>query len=214
MSQRGRTFAVHLAFVVYCLISATAMACGFEDPSSLASQRGILNIVYPKSLYVSNAIWHAQAEGLLERDVSLKPTKALVGFNRVSTQLRTIGLALDQTAPQQILPEYSIVLLETMLWANYTPTPSGTVVTVHGKGPRGDDVVIVTDYPVVKAIVKGSLSADTAHDLGLLRYYGDADKILVLRVALSQLHHSPIGRWATSAQTDIVPPAGHFPRQR
>ena len=142
------------------------------------------------------------------------PPRRSSDFNRVSTQLRTIGLALDQTAPQQILPEYSIVLLETMLWANYTPTPSGTVVTVHGKGPRGDDVVIVTDYPVVKAIVKGSLSADTAHDLGLLRYYGDADKILVLRVALSQLHHSPIGRWATSAQTDIVPPAGHFPRQR
>ena len=214
MNLRRRSPAVHVALIVYCLLSAAAMACGLEDPSSVATQRGLLNIAFPKSLYVSNAIWHAQVEGLIERDVSLRSTKALVGFNRISTHLRTIGPALDQTGPQQTLPGFSIVLLETMLWANYTTTPSGTIATVHSNGPRPGDVVIVTDHLVVKAILKGSLAADVALNLGLIRYYGDPNKIAALRNALNQLQNHPIAQPDVFGVSDGTPSVVQSSAQR
>ena len=56
---------------IACLALAAAGAarpCGFEDPSSVAGQRGIMNLAFPKSAWVSTGVWQAQKAGDLPPD--------------------------------------------------------------------------------------------------------------------------------------------------
>ncbi len=47
----------------------------------------------------------------------------------------------------------------------------------HAEGPREDDLVIVTEEKVVRALVDGKLDSGTAEKTGLLRFYGNRMKL-------------------------------------
>ena len=58
----------HLAVcATLALAPGAAPACGLEDPSSIAVQRGMLQLAYPLALYVGTAVWQAQVAGALPR---------------------------------------------------------------------------------------------------------------------------------------------------
>ena len=62
---------VRRRLAVACLAltaAGTAQPCGLEDPSSVAGQRGIMNLAFPKSAWVSTAVWQAQKAGDLPPD--------------------------------------------------------------------------------------------------------------------------------------------------
>jgi hypothetical protein len=47
----------------------------------------------------------------------------------------------------------------------------------HTTGPSSGDVVIVTDEPVIKALVEGQVAPQTARELGLIRLYGAPEAV-------------------------------------
>ena len=153
-----------------------AWACGFEDPNSVTAARGILNFVYPQSLHVTSAVWRAELDGVLVRDATPAAARALVGYGRAARMLESFGASINATATSPA-PAFSVVLLTSMLWTRFHQDDGTPAVTLHVNGPNVGDVVIVTDESVVAAIVRGALAPGRAVELGLVRFYGPADRI-------------------------------------
>ncbi len=173
------------------LVAAATLAfsCGFEDPKSADSARGMLNWAYPDALHVTSAVWRAQLEGAISRDDRPAAVKALVGFRRITADLSAFRdrLAPDRGEPD--LPAFSMVLIGPMLWTRFAPAGGALTMSVHASGPEGEDVVVVTDEPVVAALIEGRITPQAAQERGLIRIYGPADKVsaIVDRVLRSRV---------------------------
>jgi len=155
-----------------------ARACGYHDPSSL--NLGMLNLAYPDALHVRTAVWMAQRDGAISRDeqpaATDPPTAAIRAMFRLrETVLRLgalrerIGAALDGRP----VPAFSMVQIGPMLWTRFEPAGAMLAMVAHSTGPASDDVVVVTDEPVVAALLEGRLTPREARALGLVRFYGE-----------------------------------------
>ena len=76
-----------------------------------------------------------------------------------------------------MIPPFPLVLIGPMLWARLAPDNTGLEMIPHTKGPSNGDVVIVTDEPVIKALVEGQVAPQTARELGLIRFYGAPEAV-------------------------------------
>jgi hypothetical protein len=165
-----------LAALLIAAASGGAAACGMEDPSSVAIQRGSLNIAYPQSLHVGTAIWQAQLAGTLPRDPlalrgELTPeARAALRLTRAAALLRQFAARIDTAvAPRAPL---AIVLLGPVMWNRFEFDGGQLRPLLHVDGPRSGDVVVVTDLAVIEAVGTGRLTlADALRD-GLVRLYG------------------------------------------
>lgn len=154
-----------------------SLACGFEDPKSAAAARGVLNWAFPDSLHVSTAVWQAQAAGILDRDQTPAAIKALVGYQKVTEKLSAFRDGLAAGLNGHAVPPMSVVMLGPMLWTRFQPDGMGVAMATHASGPASGDAVIVTDEPVIAAVVDGRLTPRDARKLGLLRLYGPAASV-------------------------------------
>ena len=68
----GRRAIAALALACAATGSA-ALACGLEDPTSAATQRGVLALAYPQSPQVGTAVWQAT-------DIFFRPLKLVTGM--------------------------------------------------------------------------------------------------------------------------------------
>lgn len=179
-----RTFVVAslMLMVGVVFMGASAFACGYHDPSTVA--RGIMNLAFPKSLYVSTAVWQAQNSGVLPVRPR-KSAKDLFAYQRAASDVQKLGSRLappnDKNAP------FAVVLLNSMLWARFVPGPNGYSAAIHVKGPERGDAVLVTEAEVVKALLDGSLDISVAEAHGLYRLYGPIDRQAGVRKALGGL---------------------------
>lgn len=152
------------------LLSSTVYACGFHDPVNLG--RGMMNWVYPNSLYVQTAVWQAEDAGILPGRAA-ESTKDLFAYQRMAKAMRAYGeLVTKADLAVGEMPNLSIVLIETLLWTRFVRTAAGYTVEVHAEGPAPNDVVMVTAGKVIFSLVDGTLSPRIAHDRGLIRLYG------------------------------------------
>lgn len=154
-----------------------AQACGYHDPSSV--NLGMLNLAYPDALHVRTAVWMAQRDGAISRDEQPAATDPQTATIRAMFRLREtvvrlgalrdrIGAALDGRP----VPAFSIVLIGPMLWTRFERAGAALEMAAHSTGPASEDVVIVTDEPVVAALLDGRVTPREARKLGLVRYYG------------------------------------------
>lgn len=148
------------AVLALLLPAGRALACGFEDPGNAAIQRGLLNVAFPKALWVQTAVWQAQAAGLLARDTSLPGNRALLGFRRATDALATVARDLD--AGPEAVPAFTLVMIGPVLWTRFADEGQGLKTTPHVNGPTAGDVVVVTDEPVVLALTTGRLGGGLA----------------------------------------------------
>ena len=199
MNWAGRLRAV-VSAVVMIATAVPSFACGFEDPSSATLQRGLLNWVYPKSLYVSTAVWQAQMAGIVAKDRPLTGNLAGLGLLKTQLQMRQLEFQIVAAAGARQVPRFSVVLLGPMLWTSYDEASGMVRASVHAKGPTPGDVVVVTDGVVVTALLTGSLTVREASDLGLIRFYGDDADIAQLQHVLDDL--KPVSRRTASATRD------------
>lgn len=162
----------------------SALACGFEDPSSADTQRGLLNWAFPNALYVKTAVWKAQAEGLLERPRS-DASQALVGYQRALKQLQALGDRLAVAANKHSEPSLSFVLIGPMLWARLETRDGVIALKAHVQSSAPGDVVVVTDETVVAAMAGGKITPANALNRGLVRLYGSADAVAQVEVWLT-----------------------------
>jgi hypothetical protein len=82
-------------------IGGVAHSCGYHDPVDLA--RGMLNWVYPNSLYVRTAVWQAEDAGILPKRAS-EPSKDLFAYHRIAIAMRSFGelMAKANIAPGEM----------------------------------------------------------------------------------------------------------------
>ena len=161
--------------------ASIAVSCGFEDPKSASTARGILNFMYPNALYVSTAVWRAQLDGVIACDDPPQKDRSIVaGRSKYDMAVAHLARLRDKLAgglDGSPKPAFSLVLLGPMLWTRFVTEGHGIAMTPHVNNADANDVVIVTDQPVIAALVEGQMSATLAIELGLIRIYGPADKV-------------------------------------
>lgn len=164
--------------------ASVAFSCGFEDPKSASGARGILNFMYPKALYVSTAVWRAQLDGVIACDDPPQKDRSIVAgrskYDMAVAHLARLHDKLSGGLDGSPKPAFSLVLLGPMLWTRFVPEGHGIAMTPHVKYAEANDVVIVTDQPVIAALVEGRMRVPVAIELGLIRFYGPADKVAAL----------------------------------
>jgi hypothetical protein len=175
------------ALLAAAVVPPSAFACGYENPNDLAL--GLLNWVFPKALYVRTAVWQAEKAGVLPPRPENPAKKDLFGggFRLAAESMNGLGARMNAAHATGKSPSFSIVLIPAVMWTTYTPTAGGYSVHVHADGPAKDDIVIVTDEKVVRALVDGSFDAAAAESHGLVRFYGPADRQHQVRAALAAM---------------------------
>jgi hypothetical protein len=180
MNWRDR-FVGWIIVAVLCIVPAVpspASACGFHDPNSILLQRGVLNLTYPKALYVQGGISAAVRAGRLRPEEPVRRGD-LTAFHRTAAVVTRWARGMDGAAPAET--SFSMVLLGPMLWITFQAKPTGYRVSTHAKGPMPDTPVIITDIPVLKALLAGKISAQMAARRNLIRFYGPPKQVAQVR---------------------------------
>jgi hypothetical protein len=158
-----------------CAIAPGARACGFHDPASV--NLGMLNLAYPDALHVRTAVWMAQRDARVPREANVSPDPSSVAFRldamrRYRDAVAGLDALRERMTPMDGTPRFSVVLIGSMLWTRFEPSDGRVAMTPHAPGPLPDDVVVVTDAPVVLALLDGTLTPAEAQARGLVRLYG------------------------------------------
>jgi hypothetical protein len=186
----SRTVVVVLLVFTAVARIASASACGFEDPSSIAALRGGLALSYPQSLYVGTAVWQAQLADRLPRDplaqrADLSPEqRGAMRLARARVFLAQFADRLGAAPAASGRPGLAVVLTGPVLWSRFDATGATVDLQLHATGPRDGDVVIVTDLAPIEAIARGELDPDVAAEAGWMRFYGPAAQVEAARAWL------------------------------
>ena len=191
------------AAAVLLASTVTAVSCGFENPNSVSAQRGLLNLAYPNALYVISAVWRAQQEDLIERDNRPPAVKALLGYRGAVGKLETLRTRLERGLTASEIPAFSLMLVGPVLWSRYAQSDDVLTMASHLQGPESGDLVVVTDEPVIAALNDGRLTLKDAGELGLIRYYGPAERVQALTLWLD----------GQPLSSDAKAQGRHFPTQ-
>jgi len=161
-----------LVFALLCWAQLPATACGYHDTPEERKNlhRGLLNWVYPNALHVRAPIWQAQDEGQL-------PQADAVSLQETVRVLRALSDRFSKMTPADRLEQFSMVLVESVLWSQFTVASSQSEVAIDVEGPVPGQLVVVTDEPVLYALEKNSLSLSLAVDSGLVKLYGQPEQI-------------------------------------
>lgn len=179
--RRRRRQIGSLIFLASSIAGSTAvLSCGFEDPKSASVARGVLNWALPDSLHVTTAVWQAQAVGIISRDQTPTVAKALVGYQKATETLAAFRDGLAAALDGNDVPALAMVLLGPMLWTRFERRGLAVEMATHAVGPAAGDAVVVTDEPVIAALVAGRLTPRVAREMGLLRLYGPAASVAQL----------------------------------
>jgi len=185
--MRLSRFAALTLGLAVAAVAGVAYACGLEDPNSIATRRGALNMAYPESLHVGTAVWQAQLAGRLPRDPlaqrgDLTPeARATLRLIKANASLGQLALRMSGATTVPARPNLAVVLLGPVLWSRFEAGGVSVRPSVHVQGPEGGDVVVVTDIAVVEAIAGGSLGFAEAIELGVVRLYGPAQAVAAAR---------------------------------
>lgn len=172
-----------LVTVFAVLASATvitpAWACGFEDPNSVPARQVVLSLTYPEALYVLGAVDTALRVGTLRPDHLTTQADPMAYYRTATNVRRFAGGLADEAAAD--LPAFSLVLMGPVMWTQFRPGADGIVADIHTGGPSPNGAVMVTDVPVLAALVSGDITGADADVSGLVRFYGDPAEIDGLR---------------------------------
>jgi hypothetical protein len=173
--QAGLCWALSVFFCALISLGGVAHSCGYHNSVDLA--RGMLNWVYPNSLYVRTAVWQAEDAGVLPKRAS-EPRKDLFAYHRIAMTMRTYGELMTKAhfAPGE-MQGLSVLLIESVLWTRFVRTTEGYSVEIHAEGAAPNDVVMVTDDKVMISLVDGTITPRFAREHGLIRLYGSSGSI-------------------------------------
>lgn len=155
-----------VASLAFCLLPGVSAPCGYHSPSAA----GLLNAVFPKSLYVRTAVWQASRAGDLAHGA-----EDASRFERERERmgaLRAFASELAQTHSSGKLPAVAIVTVSDFVWMRVDARSADGSPQFDTHGPLAGDVVIVTDVPVLVALARSALDPADAETLGLMRFYG------------------------------------------
>ncbi len=126
----------------------------------------------------------------------------LFSFHRVAAKLHLLASRIDGSGTRLEAP-VSIVLIGPMLWSVVTPGSDGLFVRPHTDGPSPGAAVVITDVPVLAALLSGDLSSQAAEAASLIRIYGPAGAVMNTRAALRDAF--PDEKHASSGPRILLP---------
>lgn len=185
--------AVAAAALAWAGITA-AQACGYHDGAS--ASLGMLNWAYPDALHVRTAVWMAQRDGVLARSqppAAVDPEaptfrfEQMLRYRAVQARLESLRGGIERALQDAPMPALAIVLIGPMLWTRLEVVDGGLSMVPHATGPTTGDVVLVTDEPVVTALVDGRLGARDLREWGLVRLYGSEQAVAQVSALLDRL---------------------------
>jgi hypothetical protein len=193
-APRRSWFGCRRAIGAAALTSLVAMApvafgCGYEDANSAAVQRGVLNFAYPNALHVVGALTQARLAGVVAPPPEAPAGNDPFGSQLTARMLQQFGDALGVEPHASDDLAFSLVLIEPMLWARLAPRDGGVATSVHVSGPAAGDPVVIATEAAMREIVGRRLTAERADELGLIRIYGDPEKIARLRAIIAGQGH-------------------------
>lgn len=161
------------ALTTFATFAPAASSCGYEDPSSAAVQRGLLNHAYPNALHVIGALTQARMEGVVAPPSQAPAANDPFGsqFRKTAQMLQQLGDTLDVDPGDELA--FSMVLLEPMLWTRFSMRDGHVATSVHVNGPAAGDLVVITTEAVIREIADHRLTPERARQIGLIRIYGD-----------------------------------------
>ena len=166
----------------------------------MTSARAMIDWAYPKSLYVMSAVWRAQLDGVIAGSAPIKPTPSIVGnYATAAHSMRRLGEKISSQQADPARPSVSLVLIGPVLWTRFAAGGDRREPQIHTGGPAAGDVVVVTDEPVIKALLNGRLASDAAENRGLIRYYGTQADVSAIRSLMRQTGAPMAGHSASSA---------------
>lgn len=133
--------------------------------------------MYPKALYIETALWRAQQQGIISRDERPTAVEKLLGSGIAARRLGAFRDRLSTHLDHRVAPAFTMVLFGPMLWTRFQATGATLNMTPHVDGPSKGDVVIVTDEPVIAALIERRITPQTAREIGLMRFYGSAEVV-------------------------------------
>jgi hypothetical protein len=86
----------------------------------------------------------------------------------------------------------SVLFIDSGLWARLTPSTNGFAMDVHTEGAKDGDVVIVTNEPVLTAILEKRLPVAEALQRGLIAVDGEAVTAEEMRRLLAVALAAPV----------------------
>ena len=149
---------------------ASASACGYDNPDDLAQY--LINIRYPKAMYLRAAVADAERAGLLPTGASRKTSLDPFEFYRTTTKLQQFGKRLAHWRGSGKGAGFTLALLDVALWTRYQPAADGYSAQVHADAPAKGDLVLITDVVVLTALLDGELGMVDALKAELVRVYG------------------------------------------
>lgn len=171
-------------------VPAAAQACGM--PADIILKQAVLGIAYPNAMHVTGARWRAQQAGLLDMpDPKLlrsagEERVALEAAAHIKALEALDGLGRMLVAASRQRHAISIVLVEGMNWARFTPDPESGVsadeqIAIQTADATGDDLVVVFTRTALQGVRRGSLTLAQAEELGLLQLHGSDAQITAFR---------------------------------
>ena len=170
-------------FAVAGVQPAVLLACGYDNPQAVAL--GSLNWVYPDALHVVSAVTQAEHAALLPRDSGAQ--SGPFAFYRATSAMKSFGARLADPRLAETPSAVSVVLLPQAMWTRFQIGSEGVLVHSHIESPLGDDLVVVTEEKVVRALLDEKLDLATAEENGLLRFYGQPKLIAKVRATLTEI---------------------------
>jgi hypothetical protein len=200
-----------MLMVTALAVAPAARACGYHDAASI--NLGMLNVAYPDALFVRTAVWMAQRDHLIatseQPGAADSPTEKFRNsllLRQTLASLEGLRGRLAAAAEGQPVPRLAMVFIRSMLWARFEAQGGTLRLEAHASGPASGDVVMVTDEPVVTALLDGRLKPRDARDLGLFRLYGPPAAVAEVASLIERLAPMSPG---TAARSDTGSVAGH-----
>ena len=110
--------------------------------------------------------------GTIARDERPAAAEKLFGYYYAVQRLDTFRDRLSAALDGGTAPAFTMVLFGSMLRTHFETTGDTLNMTPHVDGPSKGDVVVVTDEPVIAALINGRITPQAAHERGLMRFYG------------------------------------------
>lgn len=153
------------------LLSGTALPCSDHEDPAVGRDRLAAN--YPGALDILPIVATARQERLLP---PANPMATLWSdkfpLQRHVRAVQKFEDALNLAAQGGAAVDFSMVMIEPMLWTRYAPADGRAKATIHTEGAEPGELVLVSAEDVINAIGSGRWSIGEAHTAGLLGLHG------------------------------------------
>ena len=155
--------------------------------------------VPPRVIRRDRGLERCNSRGRSPATIGLMRSRNCFGYHYCGASvLACSAIAFPRRLTAGAAPAFTVVLFGSMLWTHFEAAGAALNMTPHVDGPANGDVVIVTDEPVIVALIGARITPQAARELGLMRFYGSPDTVRDVTRWLDRLSYRRASRRSAS----------------